>query len=110
MTRRLDGNRVYFQADRECPIFRELSRMLTKPAGLAGAVRSALPPFGTKIDLAFVYGSIASREEQSSSDVDLMVIRQANLADLALVLRPLEEQLDHSVNPSVYTRHEFHKR
>jgi predicted nucleotidyltransferase len=110
VTRRQDGNRVYFQADRGCPVFRELFGMLTKTVGLADAVRAALTPLRSKIDLAFVYGSIASSEERSSSDVDLMIIGQANLADLAIVVKPLEEELGRSVNPSVYTNHEFLKR
>jgi len=110
VTKRHDGNRVYFQADRTCPVFRELSQMLAKTAGLADVVRSALTPLRSKIDLAFVYGSIASSEERSASDVDLMVIGQANLADLGPVLRSVEEQLGRAVNPSMYTRDDFLKR
>lgn len=110
VTKRHDGNRVYFQADRACPVFRELSQMLVKTVGLADVVRSAMTPLRSKIDLAFVYGSIASSEERSSSDVDLMVIGQVTLADLAVILRPMEEQLGRSVNPSMYTRHDFQKR
>jgi predicted nucleotidyltransferase len=110
VTRRHDGNRVYFQADRACPVFPELSQILTKTVGLVDVVRSALIPLNSKIDLAFIYGSIASGRERSSSDVDLMVIGRIHLSDLAVVLRSLEEQLGRSVNPSVYTSEEFLKR
>lgn len=110
VTRRHDGNRVYFQADRACPVFPELSQILTKTVGLVDVVRSALMPLNSKIDLAFIYGSIASGRERSSSDVDLMVIGRIHLSDLAVVLRSLEEQLGRSVNPSVYTSEEFLKR
>jgi DNA-binding transcriptional ArsR family regulator len=110
VTKRLDGNRVYFQANRTCPIFQDLSRMLAKTAGLADVVRFALAPFRSKIEIALIYGSVASSEEHSSSDVDLMIIGKANLADLAVVLRPLEEELGRSVNVSVYTTQEFRKR
>jgi len=109
-TKRHDGNRVYFQADRACPIFEELSQMVAKTAGLADIVRSALTPLKAKIDIALIYGSIAASEERSSSDVDLMVIGRANLAELAVVLRPLEEELGRSVNVSVYTTGEFVKK
>jgi len=44
VARRQDGNRVYFQANRICPVFQELSQMLTKTVGLADVVRSALMP------------------------------------------------------------------
>ncbi len=110
VTRRQDGNRVYFQANRICPVFQELSQMLTKTVGLADVVRSALMPLRSNIDVALIYGSIASSKERPSSDVDLMVIGRANLADLSVILRPLEEQLGRSVNVSVYTTQEFLKR
>ena len=110
VTRRQDGNRVYFQANRICPVFQELSQMLTKTVGLADVVRSALMPLRPNIDVALIYGSIASSKERPSSDVDLMVIGRANLADLSVILRPLEEQLGRSVNVSVYTTQEFLKR
>jgi DNA-binding transcriptional ArsR family regulator len=110
VTRRVDGNRVYFQADRTCPVFQDLSRILAKTVGLADVVRSALAPLRSRIEIAMIYGSIASREERSSSDVDLMIVGKATLADLAPVLRPLEEELDRSVSVSVYTSQEFRKR
>jgi predicted nucleotidyltransferase len=84
--------------------------MLEKTAGLADAVRSALAPLRSRIDVAVIYGSVASRQERSSSDVDLMVIGKATLLDLAVVLRPLEQELARSVNVSVYTTQEFRKR
>ncbi len=84
--------------------------MLAKTAGLADVVRSALAPLRSRIEIALIYGSIASRQERSSSDVDLMIIGKADLAALALVLRPLEEELGRSVNVSVYTILEFRKR
>jgi predicted nucleotidyltransferase len=110
VTRRQDGNRVYFQANRTCPVFQELSQMLTKTVGLADVVRSALTPLQSSIDVALIHGSIASSKERSSSDVDLMVIGRVNLLDLSGILSSLEEQLGRSVNVSVYTTPEFLKR
>src|ERR1700738_2853965 len=74
LTRRKDGNRVYFQADRSCPIFRPLAAILWKTAGLADVVRAALSPLAASINVAFIYGSVASKKEGASSDVDLMII------------------------------------
>jgi len=110
INKRKDGNRVYFQADRTCPIFQELSKILSKTVGLADVVRKLLIPLKPKIDLAFIYGSIATNEEHSSSDLDLMIIGKANLADLATYLRKLEEQLGRNVSPTVYTCSEFLKK
>lgn len=108
--KRPDGNRVYFQADKTCPIFQDLSNLLTKTVGVADVVRTALTPLREKIDLAFVYGSIASGEERSLSDVDLMLVGKTNLSEIALLLRSIEAKLGRSVNPTVYTSHDFLKK
>ena len=110
LAKRQDGNRVYFQADRSCPVFQELASLLTKTVGLADVVREALMPFRAKTDLALIYGSVATGNERSSSDVDLMLVGKATLADLAVPLRDLEARLGRTVNPTVYTRHGFEKR
>lgn len=107
--KRQDGNRVYFQADRTCPVFQELSSLLTKTAGLADIVQDTLTPLKASISVAFIHGSVAS-QERSSSDVDLMVIGEATLADLAVPLRALESRLGRAVNPAVYTSRELAKR
>ena len=102
-----DGNRVYFQSDPECPLFPELRGLMVKTAGLLDVLRQALAPFANSIRWAFVYGSVARSEERSSSDVDLMVIGQVGLADIAPALREAEARLARPINPSVYAPEEF---
>jgi predicted nucleotidyltransferase len=60
--------------------------------------------------LALVYGSIASGQERSESDIDLMVIGNVSPADLALPLRRAREQLGRDINPTVYLVTEFNKK
>lgn len=103
-----EGNRTYFAPNPDCPFLPELRMLLAKTVGLADKVREALFGLESRIDLAFIYGSIASGKENSSSDVDLMVIGKVTLADLAERLRPLERELGRDVNPSLYTPEEFH--
>src|SRR5215471_8469755 len=56
LTRRRDGNRVYYRADRRCPIFPDLSRILEKTAGVADTLKETLAPLASQIELAFIYG------------------------------------------------------
>ena len=65
---------------------------MTKTVGLADFVREALTPLRDRIALAFIYGSVATSRERSSSDVDLMLIGEATLADVAVPLRALESR------------------
>lgn len=107
LRRRNEGNLVYFKADPTCPIFPELRGMLKKTAGLVDVLRDALQPFGERVATVFVYGSIARAEETPASDIDLMIIGQVGLAELAEPLSKAEQDLGRPINPTVYTREEF---
>lgn len=110
LAKRQDGNRVYYQADRACPILPELSQILQKTVALVDPLRSVLHPISDRIKLVFVYGSIASSQERSDSDLDLMVIGAARLSEIAPLVRKVERRLGRSINPTVYTTQEFSKR
>ena len=110
LERHEDGNRVYYQAHRQCPIFLELEQILIKTVGLIEVFRETLKPIRRKIDVAFVYGSIASGEARGDSDVHVMIVGSAGLADVARLFQGLERRLGRQVNPTVYTAVEFQKR
>lgn len=110
LRRRADGNRVYYRADLDCPIFPELSGILTKTAGVADVVRAALAPLAAKIRVAFLHGSIAEHRERSESDIDLIIVGEASSTDIAVALRPARERLGREVNATRYTSDEFDRR
>ena len=104
------GRMVYYQANVDSPLFPDLRGLLLKTAGLVDVLRDALRPLAARITLAFVYGSIASGQERSESDIDLMVIGSVSPADLALPLRRAREQLGREINPTVYSVAEFSRK
>lgn len=110
LERREDGNRIYYQADRRCPIFPELEQILIKTVGVVEVFREALAPALRKIKMAFIYGSIASDEARSDSDVDLMIVSSVGLAEIARLLHDVESRIGRQVNPTVYTTVEFQRR
>ena len=110
LQQRKDGRRTYFKAETRSPIFRELRSIFEKTVGLIPTLRAALRPFENKIRCAFVYGSIARREEGATSDVDLMVIGNVGLADLAPILGKVEKRLGREVNVTDYSVDEFRKK
>jgi DNA-binding transcriptional ArsR family regulator len=101
------GRMVYYQANRDSPVFPDLRGLLLKTAGLVDVLAQALKPIAAKLQTAFVYGSIAAGAEESESDIDLMVVGQVAPADLALPLRRAREHLGREINPTVYTPAEF---
>lgn len=110
LQQRKDGRRTYFKAETRSPIFRELRSIFDKTVGLIPALRVALDPFADKIACAFVYGSIARREERATSDVDLMIIGKVGLAALAPTLAKVEKRLGREVNVTNYSQDEFRRK
>lgn len=104
------GRMVYYQANTGSPVYADLRGLLLKTAGLVDVLADALKPLAAKLELVFVYGSVASGTEQSDSDIDLMVVGKVAPADLALPLRRARELLGRAINPTVYTPAEFNKK
>lgn len=102
-----DGNRVYYAVDTTHPILPDLKRLVAKTSGVVGVLRDALSSARSRVRLALVYGSVAAGTEGASSDIDLLVVGSARLADLATPLRRAAGKLGREVNTSVYSVHEF---
>ena len=103
LRRRVDGNRVYFRAETDNSVFGDLRGLLLRTAGLKDVLAGCLAGFRDRIDVAFVYGSVAREDERASSDVNLMIIGTVGLSELAPALKDAEDRLLRPVNPSVYT-------
>lgn len=110
LVQRREGTRVYFKAETRSPVFPELRQLFEKTAGLIPLLEQMLKPFGDKILCAFVYGSVARSQEHTLSDVDLMVIGRAGLADLSPALRKAEARLGREVNVTAYSPQEFREK
>ena len=91
-------------------MFTDLRGLVEKTAGLFSTLQQLLEQFDTRVDVAFVYGSIARGEEHATSDVDLLVIGSVGLAELAPALRKVEAQLGREVSVTSYSRPEFKKK
>ena len=104
------GNQVRYSADRDCPVFEELASILRKTSGLVDVLVEALSSVEKDIALAFVFGSVARGDQQSNSDVDVMLVGNLGFADAVSVLQPVQATLQREINPVVYSLEEFHRR
>jgi uncharacterized protein len=104
------GHQVYFQANSDSPVFKELRSLITKTAGLAETLREALLPLGDRICIALVYGSVARGEETQQSDVDVLIVGDISFAEAVKALGAAQERLERDINPSVYPLAEFRSR
>ena len=105
------GKQKHYQANPASPIFEELRSIAQKTFGLADPLKAVLTPLVTQIDAAFVYGSVAKKQDTASSDIDLMLISDVlDYGQLYITLEALGQQLGRAVNPTNYTRAELAKR
>jgi len=105
------GAQKHYQANPNSPLFTELCSIARKTVGLTEPLREALLPLTSKIIAAFVYGSVAKREDTALSDIDLMIVSdKLTYADVYAALETCSAKLDRTVNPTVYSRREMAKR
>jgi len=110
ITRKTLGNLVLYQANRKSPVFSELRGLLLKTAGVRDVLRGALAPLKNRIEVAFVYGSIAAQKDRADSDVDLMIVGDATFDEVVPRLSGAEKKLRREINPTIYPVREFRSK
>ncbi|MFO7606889.1 MAG: nucleotidyltransferase domain-containing protein [Desulfurivibrionaceae bacterium] len=110
LSRETVGRQVYYQADRQSPIYTELAAIFRKTAGMADVISEALLSLGPAIELAFIFGSAAAGRERSGSDIDLFVIGGVSFAEVVGALADIHESLGREINPVLMDRKSFSER
>lgn len=103
------GNQHHYQANPECPIYQELLGIVNKTFGAVDVINLALTPFKNRINWAFIFGSVASGKETSSSDIDLMIIGDVGFTEAVTALYPVQETLRREINPKIYRKEEWNQ-
>jgi len=106
---RKDGNRLYYDANKENPLYPEIRNMVLKTVGLLQIFKEALAK-EPSIEIAFIFGSVAQQNEKDKSDVDLMVIGDLGMRRLTGLLSGISARISREINSHVFTKKEFLKR
>ena len=106
----IEGKQKYYQANRQSPLFNELHGLILKTVGVTDIIKKALDPRIADIKLAFIFGSIASGNEDKASDIDIMVVGAISFGDTVDLLSTAEEELGREVNAVVYPISEFKQK
>ncbi|MCI0457734.1 MAG: NACHT domain-containing protein [Gemmataceae bacterium] len=70
----------------------------------------ALAPIVDRIAIAFIFGSVARQEQVRDSDIDLMIIGDVRLKDVAAALHESEQTLGRTVNPVLFSPEKFREQ
>lgn len=102
------GNQKRYQVNQSAPIYHELHGIVTKTFGLGDHLRKAFLPLSSKIDIAFIYGSIAKQADTARSDIDIMFVsNKISYSEIYKFLEKIEKQLGRKINPTCYTPDEW---
>jgi predicted nucleotidyltransferase len=103
--KRRDGNRTYFSANRDHPIYQNIHDLVLKTTGLRDVLTSYLP--NNLIKFAFVFGSIATGTEQPDSDIDLFVVGDIGLRGLSKYLTEPSQIIGREINSYTISKKEL---
>ena len=104
--KRKDGNRTYYSANKENPIYQDICNIVQKTVGSVFLLKEALSQ-STAIEFAFIFGSTASGNQKSHSDIDLFVIGDIGLREVVSLLYGVSDKTGREINPQVISRSEF---
>jgi len=105
---RKDGNRIYYCANQDHPLYSDLLSIVEKTVGIVSVLRKRLED--SRITCAFIFGSIAKNTEKAKSDIDLLIIGSIGMREVSKLLSGLQENLGREINPHVYTLDGFKKK
>ena len=105
----VQGNRIYYKTNRNCPIFEEMKRIFFKSEGIAEIIKSNLAKLDS-IKIAFIYGSYAKGQESLLSDIDLLLIGGITSKEVSVLLSQPKQELNREINYALFKLQEFKKR
>ncbi|MBU4421352.1 nucleotidyltransferase domain-containing protein [Candidatus Parcubacteria bacterium] len=103
------ANLRFFKLNKNHPLYEEIKKIVSKTLGMEAKLKELAEGL-EKIEYAFIFGSIAKNQEYSESDIDLLLIGEANQDFLIEKIRPLEEDLNREVNYHIYSKEEIIKK
>ncbi|MBB1582571.1 nucleotidyltransferase domain-containing protein [Serratia sp. OS31] len=107
LLREQQGNQICYRANLNCLIFPELAAIFRKTSGLVERLRQALSEFYVELELAFVFGSIASGKANADSDIDVLIVGNLSFPEVINAFYPLQQELGREINPKLYSLMEW---
>ncbi len=100
-------NSRWYQANTNHPLYPELRSIAVKTFGVVDPIRDALKPFASKIERAFVFGSIVKQTDTYESDIDVMVVGRVRKGTLVMALEAAKKLTGREIHANVYGSDEW---
>lgn len=104
------GNRVYYFLRTDYSLFGDLLAIVAKSNGLGKMILDSRSKLG-KINLVMFSGKFARNKPRKNDDeVDILVVGEVVLPELAAIVRNFESKLNREINYTVMTKEELEYR
>ena len=103
------GNRLYYSINRSYLFHKDLMSMVAKVTGLGRAIYKSAPKLG-KVKFAMVSGRFARKMPRLKDTVDLLIVGDIIMPQLAELIREQEAKLTREINYTVMTEKELEYR
>jgi predicted nucleotidyltransferase len=103
VTRKMVRAQTLYSANQESPVFSEIKSLVTKTVRMHDLLRTGLDPLRKKINLAFIYGSVARSGETERSDVDLVVVGRVDFSTVVGKLAAAQKILNRKTTDARHT-------
>jgi len=105
----IEGRQRYYSINPKYPYLKPLFTMLQGSIGIVPTLQHALKGM-QGVGAAYIYGSLAKGEADSSSDIDLLIIGQPEQSALASEIRRAEKMLHREVNYTLLKPQELKRK
>jgi predicted nucleotidyltransferase len=103
------GGRKIYTLNSQFPIIPELRNILLKTVGAGDLVSESLKNL-EGIEVSFIFGSFADGDPDASSDLDIMLIGDLDVAQVTPIIDEMEKMLARDVNYILFTQEEWNSR
>jgi hypothetical protein len=106
------GNRIYYWARTDYPMFGDILSMVAKTTGLGAQIIEAKAKIGKPSFVMFSGRFARHKKRKKDDEVDILFVGDINLAELATLVRVEESKRNREINYTVMSRQEldFRKR
>jgi len=100
------GNMRFFRLNLKHPLYKEIESMISKTLGVEYKLKNLISKLD-KVECAFLFGSIAKKNENINSDIDLMIIGEPNQDLLIKGISKIESEIKREINYHIYNKVEL---
>lgn len=101
------GNQRRLSANPDFILYPELRRIVMKTVGLVEPLARAIAPIASKLQDAFVFGSVAAGKDRTDSDIDLALVGSVDLFKVSPLLDAAQQELGREVHANIYSKQEW---